>query len=690
MKRALSLLIVLLMAFQGFAALAEAADAVPAATEEIVEAAEAPEPQIAYDYDELTVGTVTPFNGCFFTDMWGNVTSDLDIRLLLHGFNLVEWRGGEGIFNIDPSVVSGIVVTENGLGDRTYTLTLYDDLYYSDGTRITARDYAFSMLLSIAPEMAEIGAGVRAKDYLIGYEDYISGAASSLAGVRIINDGTLAITVSGEYLPYFYEFALLDCTPYPIGVIAPGCRVADDGNGVYIANEDPEVQEPVFTADLLRQTILDPETGYLSHPSVVSGPYRLTAYDGRQVELEINEYYKGNSMGAKPLIPRLVCKVVQNETMIDAFAQGDYGLLNKCLSAEVLQEGTRLITSGDRFEMTNYPRNGMSFISFCCERESVNSVAVRQAIAMCLDKDGLVNDTVANYGLRVDGYYGMGQWMYQLVDGTHAFPMEAPAADADEAAIAEYEAKIAEWEALTLDNIRVYAFDVAGAVALLEGEGWTLNREGGAFDPEKDDVRCKDVDGEIKALELKLIAPEGSSLNDNLQANFIDHLAEAGIVVDVEIMPMEQLLKYYYRREARDCDMVMLATNFDVVFDPAMIFMPDGAQVNTYNPTAIDDEQLYALAMDMRRTDSGDTLAYCRKWVAFQERFQEIEPVIPIYSNVYFDFYPRVLHDYDVSSNITWTQAIVGAYLSDAADVEEEEGAEEEGIQVDAGSWITD
>ena len=41
----------------------------------------------------------------------------------------------------------------------------------------------------------------------------------------------------------------------------------------------------------------------------------------------------------------------------------------------------------------------------------------------------------------------------------------------------------------------------------------------------------------------------------------------------------------------------------------------------------------YALAMDMRRTDSGDTLAYCRKWVAFQERFQEIEPVIPIYSN---------------------------------------------------------
>ena len=44
--------------------------------------------------------------------------------------------------------------------------------------------------------------------------------------------------------------------------------------------------------------------------------------------------------------------------------------------------------------------------------------------------------------------------------------------------------------------------------------------------------------------------------------------------------------------------------------------------------------------------------------------------MIPLYSNVYFDFYPRVLHDYNIASNVAWSQAVVEAYM---ADVEEEE-----------------
>ena len=50
--------------------------------------------------------------------------------------------------------------------------------------------------------------------------------------------------------------------------------------------------------------------------------------------------------------------------------------------------------------------------------------------------------------------------------------------------------------------------------------------------------------------------------------------------------------------------------------------------------------------------------------------------MIPLYSNVYFDFYPRVLHDYDPSSNLSWSQAVVPAYMSDVED--EEEVPEEE------------
>ena len=88
----------------------------------------------------------------------------------------------------------------------------------------------------------------------------------------------------------------------------------------------------------------------------------------------------------------------------------------------------------------------------------------------------------------------------------------------------------------------------------------------------------------------------------------------------------------------------------------------------------------------MRKTEPEDVLEYVTKWVDFQTRLQEVVPIISIYSSVYFDFYPRVLQDYDVASNITWTQAIVYAFLGDAPELEEEEEGDD--IELDDGEFI--
>ena len=125
--------------------------------------------------DQLTVGNPNPMWGEFFTDLWGNITSDQDVRSLIHGYNLIYWDGENGLFTYDPSVVAAILVQENPAGDHIYTFELADDLYYSDGTQITAWDYAFSLLLQIAPEMAELGATPARKPQLTGYQDYIDG-----------------------------------------------------------------------------------------------------------------------------------------------------------------------------------------------------------------------------------------------------------------------------------------------------------------------------------------------------------------------------------------------------------------------------------------------------------------------------------------------------------------------------------
>ena len=654
-------------------------------------------------YNELTVGNTTPFNGFFFTKMWGSAVSDLDVQGLIHGYNLVEWRSDEGVFRVDPSVVSGITVTANAAGDRTYSLTIYDDLTWNDGTPITAADYAFSMLLSIAPEVRAIGGSTKNAEYLLGYADYMNGTVPYLAGVRILNDQMLSITVSNEYLPFFYELALLDCTPVPISVIAPGCVVNDDGQGIYIANEDPEVTEPVFTSELLQETILDPDEGYLSHPALTCGPYTLTSFDGTKAEFELNTYYKGNSDGIRPTIPCLIYQTETNDTMMEDWENGDVELLNKTVSADAIQQGMDLIGENrEDFTFTNYTRSGMSFISFCCEREIISSEKMRQAIALCFDKDALVDEYVGNYGLRVDGYYGLGQWMYQLINGTMPYPVEEPqegsTAEEDEA----YEAEVQAWEELSLEDVKTYDLDLEAAAVLLAEDGWTLNADGESFDPEKDEIRCKYVDGELTPLELTLMVPEETTIGDALQETFVDHLAEVGARLNVEPVDAQTLLATYYRQLPRECDMIFLATNFDVVFDPSAHFRPEAAEEeetaeaenegeeteaeeaeaedeieeliqNTYNTTGINDEQLYQLAVDMRRTEPGDTLAYCQKWIEFQKRFAEVMPMIPIYSNVYFDFYPTYLQDYNISENVTWSQAIVFSYLSDASDEELEE-----------------
>ncbi len=110
----------------------------------------------------------------------------------------------------------------------------------------------------------------------------------------------------------------------------------------------------------------------------------------------------------------------------------------------------------------------------------------------------------------------------------------------------------------------------------------------------------------------------------------------------------------------------------DITTSTSYLFEPEGPS----NYYGIDDDELYNLAEDMIRTEPGDLLAYCEKWVDFQERFIELEPVIPIYSNIYFDFYPRVLQNYAIPNYTSWAQAVVPAFMDDIP--EEEEAAEEE------------
>jgi len=76
-----------------------------------------------------------------------------------------------------------------------------------------------------------------------------------------------------------------------------------------------------------------------------------------------------------------------------------------------------------------------------------------------------------------------------------------------------------------------------------------------------------------------------------------------------------------------------------------------------------------------------------QKWQKFQERFNETLPMLPFYSNIYFDFHTASLHSYGIAENMTWSQAIVEAAIRTAPEPEEEaaEESEEPGTEEDDG-----
>ena len=763
------------------------------------EAAAAQEQEEIEFPEELIVGHPTVTKGDFFTELFGNDTADIDVRALIHGYNLVNWDQNQGVYVMDPSVVVDYTAGWDEDGNKTYSILLADDLKYSDGTPITAWDYAFSILLMMSPEIEEIGGKIYRAEHLLGYDDYIktrkkivNGEALdfsdspeadvfSLGGVNVISDHQMQITLDHDFLPYFFELGLLMTVPYPIDVIAPGCKVYDDGNGIYIGNAnntgnyEDHFTHPVYTAELLQKTILDPENGYNSHPSVVSGPYKMVSWDPQTGEghFEKNEYFKGawihnnlpgpdysgpvtyvhvldeegnpkkDTSGEEiwlviPTIEKICFKVADNDTMIQQLADGELHLVNKVTYGPTINEGIKMdgVAAQAGVQSQNYPRIGLSFLTFTYDWPTVHEEKVRQAIAWCMDRDLLTSEycgytnTIGDtqiknsFGFVVNGYYGIEQWEYLLLTGQVEYPvnfiddMTGMTDEEKEELLKKYkyryvktqedfETAVDAWKVLSEEwngALVRYTVDLAQANRLLDEAGWILNRNGDPYQAGVDDVRCKKIDDQIVALDLKMMYPEGNHMAEIMQnavrteesvqipqdaigpdpdaGTFIENLAKVGIKLELVPEPMEELLKSYYRQKERTTDMIYLATNFHVVVDPSITYSSEDPEIHQiWNNTFSDDEQLYYCAKNMRETEPGNIFEFVSEWVSFQKRYNEVLPAIPIYSNIYFDFLNEHLQNYWITGQVTWSQAILPAYFGlapEPAAPEEAEGEENE------------
>jgi len=588
----------------------------------------------------FTVGKSTKMSGNLFTNKWGVNSADVDLRELIHGYNTVAWEKN-GDYEIDTTVIRQLdAYNENG--NKRYRIALNEGLAYNDGTPITAWDYAFSALLMSSEEFSALGGAPTEMSWLLGYDAFVDGWP--FEGVRVIDDYTLDITIDGRFLPYFYEIMLLSITPYPIGLLAPDCEVKDDGQGAYI--------EGPFTVNLLRASVMDEKTGYLHNPTVTAGPYMLVSFDGDSqiAQFKKNPYYAGNFEGVVPQIETLTVVFTDPLTALDDIERGKIDLVNNVSSGEVIADGMNRSGEG-RLRMESYLRSGMTFVSFSCELGPTQSVNVRRAVALCVDRQEVSRSFTQDNGIPVYAYYGAGQWMAQK------------AADA----LAAFET----------------GFDLDEAAWLLVEDGWVLDRNGDPYNEDIGGARYREAeDSTLEKLSLKWAQPQETALSDLLEQAMRTKLESIGIEVEVKKLPFHELLAHYYRQIDREYNMFTLTTGFNLAFDPYFTFHTGDEFQGESNRTGLRDDDLMALARAMRETQVQDNETYMERWLEFQDRFTELHPMVPLFSNVSFDFFRTDLQQYFANAYFSWATAIVYAYIG-------EEPLFEEGDEVQ-GSWLDD
>ena len=578
----------------------------------------AQEAPVRRDPNTLVVGHTTMMNGNFFSDLWGNNSSDIDVRTILHEYPLVAWTNA-GNYQVNETVVRSLETQTQANGDRVYTITLNTGLKYSDGSAITAKDYVFNFLLMTSPQIGELAGVTTARSYLEGFTAWQSGESDTFSGIRLLSNQSFSVKVTADNLPYYFELNYINVGPLPYKVLIPGSDIKDDGKGAYVKGE--------FTADVLRDTLLG-ANGYMTYPSVTSGPYKLVKYDAvaHEAEFEINRNYLGNYEGQKPSIRRILFRQVKNEEIIKELSEGTVDLVNKVTEGQVIDDSAALVQAGAHSAVP-YPRTGSGFLAIAAERELTSSQTLRQALAYMIDYEVLPRDFLKGYGQRVYGYYGLGQWMPQ-----------------------ERQAELA--------GMQPYALDLNKAEELLKADGWAYDAQGNAYAA---GLRYKQLAGEYKPLTLTMTVTDDNEAANILSEMIAGNLAKLGGELRITKMPFDRALRQYYRQDAREFDLLFMGSNFSYLFDPTNTFLVGDQYQGTMNTSGVQDEKLEELAHAITAAQPGNRAAYLDRWMAFQRYWSEVLPSIPLYSNTYYDLFDSKLTGYFPQFYWSWGTAILYA-----------------------------
>ena len=709
MKKFLALLLALAM-IASLAACGSKTEA-PAATTAATEA-NAPEttPAAPTVPNRAILGSSTELSGDFRWPGFGGSSagaSDQDINRLTAGYSTMETNQG-GAYVWNETVVKSHSETENEDGTYTVAIELNEGLTFSDGSPITAANYVAGTLAFSTQVSVGAGHSGKSGQYFVGYNDFYAytgeeGTGSKVfTGVRMLDDYSFSLTVSSDFYPYYFAYTYSAVSPDYLGlVLGEGVEVKDDGEGCYLSdsfyekNGDEYVKAAEIAANRYDVT---------KYP--FSGPYVISNWDAatKECTMTINPEFKGNFEGQTPSIETIVYVKIIEETQLDQLKTGGVDVLSGITGGDSTKAALEIV-DGENFAEVHYQRAGYGKIQFECDFGPTMFPEVRQAIIYLLNRTEFCQAFTGGYGVVVDGPYSPDFDMWRAVE--------------DDIELVDYtfspdNAKKVLEEGGWIYNSKGEPFvEGAGGVDSVRYKKLT-EEEANALDIYGNDAGNKTfksvantdnityetvcVNGEYyMPLAINWFGSTPNPVTDLLSttlANSSD-LASVGMVIRATAGDFTTLLGNIYRDPSMGYagtpiyGMLNLATGWNsAVYDYSFNWSSDpswadyssnkvkdpydaafpydqAAEKLTYEEAmAASDGKLgmdyLSMAMVYNATTEDE---YNQWWMAYIERWNQLVPDIPLYSNYYYDVYNANIENFVTSPFFGPANAILYANI---------------------------
>lgn len=290
-----------------------------------------------------------------------DATEVLKYATALEFLPLVELNSN---LEFDGMIASSITTEDN----IHFTVNIDEAATWSDGQPVTADDVVFTVLKLASPKLANASMALYAFEG-IGDNGFVEEGATEISGVKAIDQKTVEFTSK-------YQMAL---------------TTFQNTYGRYILTLPKHILEDVPEDQLASYE-------WFNAPTVVSGPYKVTAYDLQHYVSYVanDKYWKG-----QPKVDKLNIKILNSAQLLTSLQSGEIDFVQQT-TGNILQEDYASVEALENVTV-NYG-SPVTNQSIFFNTTSVTDARIRQAILYGIDRKSILDGLLNGKGEIVDGF----------------------------------------------------------------------------------------------------------------------------------------------------------------------------------------------------------------------------------------------------------------------------------------------